>query len=112
MSEKIEEKPGQFMDNDMEKRMSETLSLLNDPGDNIDLLSEITPEARLPMVRMYYKAHLFGNKDLFWTLDKYLRLGVSLDRKGRIEITDVLKSFYQNIKDVASSLRDTVKEHT
>lgn len=104
-------KQGVFIESSMEKQLSDMTSSLNNPGKNIDLLSQISEEARLPLVRIMLKAEIRGAYRIQQSIESYLRLGVSINRLGRQESVGILEKILINFKEMLSSLKDQVKDH-
>ena len=103
---------GQFIENDMDSRMAETMGFINNPGSNIDLLAEVSPEAVLPISRLLYKARLYRNDGIPFVINHYLRLTVSKERKGRVESVGIMEKVLTTAKEILSALKTTVMEHT
>lgn len=112
MSESSVQEPfGTFVEEDLEKEMSRMAKGLNDPGRNIDLLSDIAVDARLPLSKILLKAKIRRCDDMEFVIMRYLRLGVSVNRQGRRESVGVLEKVLIGMKETVSSLKTTIREH-
>lgn len=102
---------GSWKEETMEAELSRLAASLNNPGINIDLLSDISIDARLPLARMLLKAKIRRCDDIEFVVNRYLRLGVSINRAGRHESVNILEKVLIGVKEMIQSLRTSIREN-
>jgi hypothetical protein len=98
-------------DSTMESKVTEGMDFLVDPKDQISLMSDISPEEAVLLAKLRQKGRLRRDRNTHYIIEEYLKLKVSVGRKGRIELVDTIKGMATAIGEMKTNLAERLRPH-